>query len=107
MVEVLRDTALAFCPASVRAVHRPNSSLHVLWGATLTGALEAFLCSRWLLHNYLAFLGERGQRYGDALQQQNETTQGYFVLVFSLEFLLMHPLAWLLTYLSLEGVIRF
>src|ERR1700757_290506 len=107
MVELLRDIALSFCPASMRSVYRPNSSLHVLWAATLTGALEAFVFSRWLLHNYLAFLVERSQRYGAALQQQNKTTQGWFFLVFSFEYLLMHPLAWLLTYLSLEGVIRF
>lgn len=107
MLEWLHDIGLAFCPAAVRAARRPHSSLHVLWAATLTGAIETLVFSRWLLHNYLAFLVERGRRYGDALQHQNETTQAWFFVVFALEYLLFHPLAWLLAYLSLEGFIRF
>lgn len=107
MLELLRDIALGFCPASVRTVHKPQSSPRLLWAATLTGALETFLCSRWLLHNYLAFLGERARQYGNALEHQNETTQAWFFVVFAFEYLLFHPLAWLLAYLSIEGFIRF
>jgi hypothetical protein len=107
MLELFQDVVLAFCPASVRAVCRPYSSMRVLWAATLTGALETFVFTRWLLHNYLAFLAERGRQYGYALQQQNETTQAWFFIVFAFEYLLFHPLAWLLAYLSLEGFIRF
>ena len=107
MLELLHDIALAFCPASVRAVHRPHSLLRLLWAATLTGAVQTFVFSRWLLHNYLAFVAERGRQYGQALQHQNETTQAWFFVVFAFEYLLFHPLAWLLAYLSLEGIIRF
>jgi hypothetical protein len=107
MLEWLHDIALAFCPASVRAMHRPHSSLHVLWAAMLTGPLQTFVFSRWLLHNYLAFLADRSRLYGHALQQQNETTQAWFFVVFALEYLLFHPMAWLLVYLSLEGFVRF
>lgn len=107
MVELLHDIALAFCPATVREVHKPHSSLHLLWAATLTGALETFFFSRWLFHNCLAFLVERGHRYGNVLERQNETTQVWMVVVFAMEYVLFHPLAWLLAYLSIEGVIRF
>jgi hypothetical protein len=107
MLDLLHDIALSFCPASVRAVRRPHSYFHVLWAATLTGALESFVFSRWFLHYLLAFLAERSRQYGHALQQQNQTTQAWLVVVFAFEYLLFHPLAWILAYLSLEGFIRF
>jgi hypothetical protein len=107
MVELFYHIALSFCPASVRATHRPHSSVRLLWAATLTGALETLVFSRWFLHNLLAFLAVRGHQYGSALEPRNVTTQAWFFIVFGFEYLLFHPLAWLLTYLALEGVIRF
>jgi hypothetical protein len=107
MLDLLRDIGLAFCPASLRARHKPNSSLHVLWAATLTGALETVVFSRWLVHSVLAFLAVRAGQYENVLQRQNETTQIWFFAVFGFEYVLVHPLAWLLVYLSFEGIVRF
>jgi hypothetical protein len=107
MLNLLRDIGLSFCPASVRTVHRPHSSLSVVRAAIITGALQIFVCSRWFLSGFMAFLSLRSQQYGSALQHQNESTQGWFAMVFFFEYLMFHPLALLLFYLAFEGFIRF
>lgn len=107
MLELLRDIGLSFAPASVRSVHRPHSSLRVVQAATLTGALQAFLCWRWFLSGCVAFLSLRSRQLGSAFQHQNGSTQAWFIGVFSLEYVLFHPLGLFLLYLSVEGFIRF
>lgn len=107
MLDLLRDIGLAFCPASVRSVHRPHSSLQVLHAAIVTGALQAFVCSRWFFSGFMSFLSHRSQQYGNALGHQNPSTQGWFAIVFFFEYLLFHPLGLLFFYLAFEGFIRF
>ena len=107
MRELLRDIALSFCPDSVRAVHRPQSSLRVLLVAFLSGPLQTALCAYWLLSGYKAFLVARAAQYGDVLNRADQTTQAWFVLVFFIEYVMFHPLALFLSYMALEGFIRF
>jgi hypothetical protein len=104
---LLRDIALAFCPATVRSTHRPNSTARVLLAAILTGLLQTFLCSWWLFSGYRALLAPRLAKYGDVLERGNETTQASFLVVFFIEYVLFHPLALFLLYLALEGFVRF
>src|SRR5262249_23234534 len=104
MRELLRDIALSFCPDSVRTVHRPHSSSRLLLVAILTGPLQTGLCAYWLLLGYKAFLVAR---YADVLNRANQTTQAWFVLVFFIEYVMFHPLALFLSYMALEGFIRF
>jgi hypothetical protein len=106
MREFLRDIALSFAPAGVRGRHRPRSRLTVLRGAILTGMAQMCLCAWWLLIGYQAFLAQRMQQYGQILMHANETTQAWFGGVFSVEYILFHPLALVLSYLALEGLIR-
>ena len=107
MLELLWDIALAFCPASVRTAHRPHSTSRVIVAATGTGLLQALLCSWWLFAGYRALLALRLAKYGNILERGNETTQAWFLVVFFIEYVLFHPLALLLLYLSLEGMVRF
>jgi hypothetical protein len=107
MLNLMRDIGLSFCPAWVRNVRRPNSQLSVLRAAIITGALQACFCVRWFLSGFMAFLFLRSQQYGNTLQHQNESTQAWLAIVFFFEYLLFHPIALLLFYLSLEGFIRF
>ncbi|HJX83559.1 MAG TPA: hypothetical protein VJ723_04365, partial [Candidatus Angelobacter sp.] len=107
MVELLWDSALAFCPAAVRSARRPHSASRMLVAATLTGLLQTLLCSWWLLSGYRALLALRLEKYGNVLQRGNETTQAWFLVVFFIEYVFFHPLALLLLYLSLEGIVRF
>jgi hypothetical protein len=107
MPELLRDIALSFAPAWVRGAHRPRSPITVLRGAVLTGLVQMCLCAWQLLIGYQAFLTQRMQQYGQILTRGNETTQAWFGGVFSVEYILFHPLALFLSYLALEGLIRF
>ncbi len=106
MLDLLRDIGLAFCPESVRAVHRPHSSLRVLRAATVTGALQAAVCSGWLVAGWIAFLSLRNQQYGDVLRRRKQVVQAGAAAVFSFEYL-FHPLTLFLLYMAVEGVIRF
>jgi hypothetical protein len=107
MLELLRDIALASCPAAVRNTRRPQSTSRVLLASTLTGLLQIFLCSWWLFSGFRTLLSLRLEKYGHVLQRGNETTQAWFVLVFFFEYVLFRPLALLLLYLALEGFVRF
>jgi hypothetical protein len=107
MLTLIRDIGLSFCPAWVRTLYRPHSPLTVVRGASLTGAFQTYICSRWFWSGFIAFLSMRGQQYGSALQHENVSTQGWFTIVFFFEYLMFHPLGLLLFYLSLEGFTRF
>lgn len=106
MPEFLRDIALSFAPEQVRRLHRPNLVL-ALRATVLTGLLEMLLGSWWLIAGYRTFLGLRLQQYGQVLSRGNETTQTWFGGIFFVEYVLFHPLALLLLYFSLEGLVRF
>lgn len=107
MLNLISDVGLSLCPAWVRNVCRPESQLSVIRAAIITGALQAYFCGRWFLAGFMAFLFLRSQQYGSTLQHQNESTQAWFAIIFFFEYLLFHPLALLLFYLSIEGFIRF
>src|SRR5215469_17862976 len=107
MRELLLDIALSFCPDSVRRVHRPASPSRVLLAAVLTGPLQTLLFGKWFVSGYLAFLALRGRQLAPAVERMNVTTQGWFVAVLSIEYLVFHPLALLRLYLAAEGFIRF
>lgn len=104
---LLRDIALSFCPDSVRRVHRPVSPSRVLLAAVLTGPLQTLLFGKWFGSGYLAFLALRSRQLAPAVERMNQTTQGWFVAVLSIEYLIFHPLALLQLYLAAEGIIRF
>jgi hypothetical protein len=106
MRELLHDIALSFCPESVKRVHRPSSPSHVLLAAVLTGPLQTLLFGKWFVSGYLAFLALRGRRLAPAVERMNVTTQGWFVAVLSIEYVVFHPLALLRLYLAAEGFIR-
>lgn len=107
MLVLIRDIGLSFCPAWVKTLHRPNSPQSVLRAATITGALQTYLCSRWFWSGFMGLLSLRGQQYGSALQHQNVATQGWFAVVLFFEYLMFHPLGLLFFYLSVEGLVRF
>ncbi|HKF21860.1 MAG TPA: hypothetical protein VKE93_09835 [Candidatus Angelobacter sp.] len=107
MRELLRDVGLSFCPASVRNIYRPRSPSRVLLAAVLTGALQAFLFFKLFLAGYLSFLALRIRQLEGPFQRMNQTTQAWFMVVLSVEYLLFHPLGLACAYLSLEGLIRF
>ncbi|SRR5258708_7172401 len=107
MLDLLRDIALSFCPASVRSVHRPLSSLRVLRSSTLTGIFQIPLCLWLLFLGFRPFLLSRQEQFGAAIGPANLTTQGWFVGILFVEYVLFHPLALLLLYLSFEGIVRF
>jgi len=107
MPEFLRDVVLSFVPAWVRKVHPPHSPWMVVRGAILTGIAQVLLCGWWLLIGYREFLVLRMQQFGQTLTHGNETTQAWFGGVFSVEYILFHPLALFLAYMTLEGFIRF
>jgi hypothetical protein len=107
MRELFRDIALSFCPDSLRTVHPPHSSSRLLLVAIFTGPLQTALCAYWLLSGYKAFLVARAAQYGDVLNRANQTTQAWIVLVFFIEYVIFHPLALFLSYMALEGFLRF
>jgi|SRR5215469_3558130 len=107
MRELLHDIALSFCPESVKRVHRPSSPSRVLLAAVLTGPLQTLLFGKWFISGYLAFLGLRGRQLAPAVERMNVTTQGWFVALLSIEYVVFHPLALLRLYLAAEGFIRF
>ena len=107
MLEWLRDIALSFCPAWVRKRYRPHSPTTVLRASVVAGILQGILCSWWLFLGYRAFWYMRARQYGPILNRANETTQAWFGVIFSIEYILFHPLALLLLYLAFEGLVRF
>lgn len=107
MTELLRDIALSFCPAAARNTYRPHSTSRVLLAAILTGVLQTLLCAWLLFSGYRALLALRVAKYGNILERGNETTQVWFLVVFFIEYVLFHPFALLLLYLTLEGCVRF
>jgi len=107
MRELLHDIALSFCPESIRRVHRPASPSRVLLAAILSGPLQTLLFGKWFISGYLAFLALRGRQLAPAVERMNVTTQGWFVALLSIEYVVFHPLALLRLYLATEGFIRF
>jgi hypothetical protein len=107
MFELLRDTALSFCPERVRNFYRPHSPSMVLGASIFTGILQTIACTWALLAGYRSFLVLRVEQYGQVLNRANETTQAWFGGILFVEYILFHPLALLMLYLACEGCIRF
>src|SRR5579884_684308 len=106
MQGLLRDFLLSFCPASIRQVRRPESTVRVLHAAIWTGLAQFLLATfisitRFKEHFYL-----RAQQFAPHVAGTHEAIQGGVALIIALEYLL-YPLSILWIYLALEGFTRF
>src|SRR5947209_18184066 len=102
MRSVLYDIALSFCPASFRRSHLPHSSRTLLFGAVLTGTIQALVCIYGVFSGYKALVLLRASQYGQILERSTQTTQNWFAIVLFFEYILFHPWGLFLLYMAGE-----
>lgn len=106
MPGALRDFLLSFCPATFRQAVRPESPQRTLHAATWVGLAQFFLAALALIVQLKAYFVWRAHELAPYIAGKNEAVQTGTVILVTLEYLL-HPLALLLLYLAIEGLIRF
>jgi hypothetical protein len=106
MQSLLRDLLLSYCPAVVRRAAQPESMLRVLRSATWTGLAQLLLAGLLFLVRLKAYFVLRAHQMAPQLAGASDAVQAGATVVVTLEYLI-HPLAFLLLYLTIEGFIRF
>lgn len=101
-----RDTALAFLPESMRAVHRPHSTVSLVRATIITGMLQFLLFAVLTILRFKAFALLRRQQWSPVIGGASDAVQITAMLILTLEFLI-HPLSIVLVYFSIEGLTRF
>ena len=84
---------------------RPSSTVDFARSAMASGFLESAVSFSLLGRDYLHFFAIRARQM-EAATEANQTTQLYFLLLVTIEYV-FHPLSLILLVLSGEGVLRF
>jgi hypothetical protein len=106
MQTLLRDLLLSYCPAAVRRSLQPASTLTVLRTATWSGLAQFLLAGLLFLVRLKAYFVLRAHQMTPQLAGSSDAVQAGAAVVITLEYLI-HPLAFFLLYLTIEGFIRF
>jgi hypothetical protein len=106
MQSLLRDLLLSYCPAAVRRSLLPASALTVLRSAVWSGLAQFMLAGLLFLVRLQAYFVLRAHQMAPQLAGANDAVQAGATVVVALEYLI-HPLAFFLLYLTIEGFIRF
>jgi len=106
MTSILRDLVLSFCPAAVRKAHRPESEIHALWAAMVSGLLQFLWFTLVSALRYKSYFISRAAQLAPQTAGAGEIIQSGMAILVSLEYL-VHPIAALLIYLAGEGFVRF
>jgi hypothetical protein len=106
MQSLLRDLLLSYCPAAVRRSLLPASALTVLRTAVWSGLAQFMLAGLLFLVRLKAYFVLRAHQMAPQLAGANDAVQAGATVVVALEYLI-HPLAFFLLYLTIEGFIRF
>jgi multisubunit Na+/H+ antiporter MnhF subunit len=106
MQSLLRDFLLSYCPSWVRRNWRPGSQLTSLRASTWSGLAQFLLAAAALIVRFKVYFVVRGHQLTARIAGSNETGQAIIAVIVALEFLL-HPLSLFLSYLAIEGFIRF
>jgi hypothetical protein len=101
-----RDLLLSFCPAEVRRAIPPHSTARTLRAATWGGLLQFLLAGTALAFGFKSYFVLRAQQLHPHVSGATDVGEAGIVVFLALEYL-VHPLSFLLLYLTLEGLVRF
>ena len=106
MVNVFRDVLLSFCPGEVRRAIAPASPTRTLRAAIWGGLMQLFLAGFALALGFKSYFVLRAHQLHPHVSGTTEVTEAGIVVFLALEYL-VHPLSFLLLYLTVEGLVRF
>jgi hypothetical protein len=101
-----RDFLLSFCPAEVRKAIPPGSTTRTLRAATWGGLLQFLLAGTALALGFKSYFVLRAHQLRPHVSGTTEVTEAGIVVFLALEYL-VHPLSFVLLYLTVEGMVRF
>lgn len=106
MRSLLRDIGLSYCPASVRTIHRVESTVRAVHIAIVSGLIQAVIFAVLSAIRYHDYLLMRATQWNPVLAGAGERVEMTAIIVVTLEYFL-YPLSLLLLYFALEGIFRF
>ena len=106
MLSISRDLLLSFCPAEVRRAIPPVSTVRTVRAATWGGLLQFLLAGFALALGFKSYFVLRAHQLHPHVSGTTEVTEAGIVVFLVIEYLI-HPLAFLLLYLTVEGLVRF
>jgi len=101
-----RDFLLSFCPAEVRRAIPPTSTVRTLRASTWGGLLQFLLSGFLLAVGFKSYFVLRTHQLRPHVSGTSEVIEAGLVVFIALEYL-VHPLPFLLLYLTIEGLVRF
>jgi len=102
---LVRDALLSFCPAGMRNIFKPGSTVDVNRAAFIIGIFQAVAVGIFQVARYKSFVVLRLQQFAPVVRGSSEAVQTAGLLVVTLEFLIQ-PWSLLLNYFFLEGLVR-
>jgi len=106
MLTMWRDLLLSFCHAEIRRAIAPRSTARTLRAATWGGLLEFLLAGTALALGFKSYFVLRAQQLHPHVSGTAGVSEAGIVVFLALEYL-VHPLSFLLLYLTIEGLVRF